>query len=50
MIIIVEMIDGNQILVTLGYLDCRFEIDGNAYPINLMSITTKEFEMVIRMD
>lgn len=44
------MIDGNEILVTHEYLDCRFEIDGNANPINLKPITTMEFEMVVGMD
>lgn len=48
--ILVKMIDENQILVTREYLDCRFEIDGNAYPIRLKPITTKEFKMVMGID
>lgn len=48
--IIVEIIDGGWILLKDQYLDCRFEIDGNIYPINLKLITTKEFEVVVRMD
>ena len=48
--IIVEMYDGSLILVKDQYLDCRFEINENIYPIILKSITTNEFEVVVGMD
>lgn len=48
--IIVEMYDGSLILVKDQYLDCKFEIDWNIYPINLKPINTKEFEVFVGMD
>lgn len=47
---IVETVDGSEILIKKQYVDCRLEIDGNVFLINLKPIFMREFDIVIGMD
>ncbi|KAI3792250.1 hypothetical protein L2E82_06124 [Cichorium intybus] len=48
--IIVDVADGRCVFVKSHYKQCRLEIYGIAYPIDLKPITNHEFDVIVGMD
>ncbi|KAI3707652.1 hypothetical protein L6452_26279 [Arctium lappa] len=48
--IVVELADGDQVVVRDVLKDCKLEIEGKEFPVNLMPMVIRGFDVVIGMD